>query len=87
MFNLATVIVIANYFIKFKVDKYLGWLCMLSLYIINYIAVYSKREKIVNDYTKKSTKIIIFNLLFWMYIIVSIFAFFIVINIFPYKWN
>jgi hypothetical protein len=81
IFNLATVIVWINYFLKINIDKdaavIFGLLIASIFAVINYFFFYKKREYIFTKYQKLSpnrkTK---GKAIFWSYILLSLIIFF-----------
>ena len=82
IFNIGTIGVLINYFIKFDIDKtitvYSSLALALVVMFINYFLLYSKREGIFQEYKtllpERKTKGKVY---FWLYVVLSFVIFFV----------
>jgi hypothetical protein len=82
IFNLGTLCVWINYFLKFDIDKnsavYLGLILAATFSIVNYFVFYAKREVIFRKLEElQSNRKIKGQIYFWLYVILSFVIFFV----------
>lgn len=81
LFNITTLLILANYFLKINVHRtYIAYIpiCLtIFLFLINYLSLYQKREIIIEAYGNKShTRNTYGQIFFWIYVIGSVFIFY-----------
>jgi len=81
-FNIGTLLLIVNYFIKVHFAKnahiFIGVSMFILLFVVNYFPLYAKREEIFKKYNNLSQKRRKKGLLyFWLYVLLSIIVFFV----------
>ena len=82
IFNIGTVYVIGNYFLKIVMDRnsaiILGLIFAAAFAILNYFILYAKRESIIKKYSEAPIKRKIRGqILFWLYTILSFVVYFV----------
>lgn len=85
IFNLGTLLILINYFLKFNIDRnaavYFGLFLAIIFAILNYFIFYAKREDIIKKYgellPERKTR---GQICFWLYVLLSFVVFFVSVS-------
>jgi len=85
IFNLGTLLIWINYFLKYNIERqtavYLGLILALIFAFINYFIYYARRENIIKKYNEHlSHRKTWGQIYFWLYVVFSFIVFFVSVS-------